>query len=69
MTTGEQPNHSHKGCPWCEHELRWCNLCDVFYCTRCGKEWVAKLSWFFTASPTSVKTNVMNGTITYHNHE
>ena len=23
----------------CVHELRHCPICDIVYCTKCGKEW------------------------------
>jgi len=28
-------NHSHV----CEHTLKYCGICDVVYCEKCGSEW------------------------------
>jgi hypothetical protein len=28
----------HEHCE-CKHELKHCPVCDVVYCTKCGKEW------------------------------
>ena len=28
--------HEHYGC---RHELKHCEICDVIYCEKCGKEW------------------------------
>ena len=32
MTT----KHDHHNC---EHQVRYCKVCDVAYCVKCGKEW------------------------------
>jgi hypothetical protein len=29
-------NHEHKTC---DHVLKYCEKCDVAYCTKCGEEW------------------------------
>jgi len=28
--------HEHHDC---EHQVKYCKVCDVAYCTKCGKEW------------------------------
>ncbi len=28
--------HEHKVC---EHELKYCSICKVVYCEKCGKQW------------------------------
>jgi hypothetical protein len=33
-------NHCH-----CEHDLKYCEKCDVVYCTKCGKEWTWCSTW------------------------
>jgi hypothetical protein len=58
--------HNHSGC---KHNcLNYCPICDIVYCSSCGKEWVAKLSWFFPYEVADVTYNT-NGTIKYHTHE
>lgn len=30
----------------CEHELKYCKLCDVAYCVKCNKEWKYYTQYF-----------------------
>lgn len=31
---------SHEHCHGeCQHELKYCAVCDVVYCSKCGREW------------------------------
>ena len=29
-------NHNHNHC---SHMVKYCQICDVAYCSKCGKEW------------------------------
>lgn len=43
--------HNHSTC--CEHEVKYCKVCDVCYCMKCGKEWkVYQYNWSWTGTPT-----------------
>lgn len=33
-------NHSH-----CNHDLKYCEKCDVCYCTKCDREWGGHTHW------------------------
>lgn len=35
--------HSH-----CDHEMAYCPICDVAYCTKCGREWGRRNTWYYT---------------------
>jgi len=37
ITTGTYQPHQHFH--MCEHNVKYCAVCDVAYCTMCGKEW------------------------------
>ena len=37
--------HNH-----CEHEVRYCEKCNVCYCTKCEKEW-KELTWTEEKTP------------------
>ena len=51
----------------CEHELKYCKICDVVYCEKCYKEWIMKIT--YVNYPTVyVGTNVSPYTITYTSH-
>ena len=30
----------------CEHELKYCKICDVVYCENCKKEWKYYIAWY-----------------------
>ena len=34
-------NHEH-----CNHKLAYCQICDVAYCEKCGKEWGSKYYYY-----------------------
>jgi len=56
--------HKHK---ICEHEIKYCNICDVAYCEKCGKQWYANNYWIsYTPSTYVGVTNPP--TITYSTH-
>ena len=66
-------NHSH----CCEHEVKYCKVCDVAYCVKCGKEWKYQHIWYYpyytwTSNPTiTVSTSdstIDSSTGTYHVH-
>lgn len=38
--------HNH-----CNHELKYCDHCDVVYCTKCSREWGNKVTYTFSTSP------------------
>ena len=37
-------NHNHKH-DHCLHVIKHCALCDLAYCTKCGKEWGGFTTW------------------------
>ena len=38
--------HEHEEC---EHQLKYCKVCDVVYCTKCKKEWgQSHYTWGYT---------------------
>ncbi len=58
--------HKHKVC---EHEIKYCNVCDIAYCEKCGKQWYA---YTITYTPYTTYVGTENPpTITYkanHTH-
>ena len=36
MGDGVMHNHVHS---CCDHDVKWCSLCQKVYCVKCGKEW------------------------------
>ncbi len=42
---GLHDHHNH-----CEHELKYCEKCDVVYCKKCSKEW--KTQTYYYTYPT-----------------
>lgn len=54
-------HHNHE----CDHELAYCNKCDVAYCKKCGKEWknttwIYPYNWVYTGSGTNTYTTYTN---------
>lgn len=43
-------NHSH-----CSHDLKYCDHCDVVYCTKCSREWGghyhSPYTWYYSGQP------------------
>jgi hypothetical protein len=52
----------------CDHLFQRCSICDIVFCTKCGKEWVAQLSWFFPYTVTYTTVNT-DGKVKHHQHE
>lgn len=48
----------------CKHELKYCEVCGVVYCTKCGKEWTEK--FVYTYPNYTITTSPPNSTWTYH---
>ncbi len=40
--------HKHEEQVKCEHELKYCDHCDVVYCTKCKKEWIGMIPNYLT---------------------
>ncbi len=38
-------NHNHYHV--CSHILNYCSICDIVYCSLCGKEWENYLSFSY----------------------
>lgn len=49
-------NHSH-----CLHDLKYCEVCDVVYCTKCDREWGGHVhlpyTWYYYGEPYRVTWN------------
>lgn len=57
--------HSH-----CQHDLKYCNHCDIVYCTKCGREWGQQHYHYSYTAPTYPWVWTYNGvpyTVTYTN--
>ena len=56
----------HKHC--CKHEsLRYCEVCQVVYCTKCGKEWREygyAYTYTYPTYPISTWTTTTGNTLT-----
>jgi hypothetical protein len=56
----------------CEHEVKYCKVCDVAYCVKCGKEWKEQSIWHY--APYGITPNVTyttgmsSGTSSGHAH-
>lgn len=52
----------------CEHEVRYCKICDVCYCVKCGREWPSSLNtWTYTVPNTTTWPSVsIYPTTCYH---
>jgi hypothetical protein len=65
-------NHNHNHC---SHDLKYCEKCDVCYCTRCDREWGGHThwTWYWGGTPYQVYTGVYTDntkySITYTNGE
>ena len=33
----------------CKHELKFCEVCEKVYCTKCGIEWIQDISSYIIA--------------------
>lgn len=58
----------------CNHDVKYCNRCDVCYCELCGKEWCYyKITYGSTyISPNYINTDYNKNlytTFTQHSHE
>ncbi len=56
----------------CNHELKYCKVCDVVYCEKCKTEWVKSLIWtqqpYITYAGDSTVVAPTNSLGTDHNH-
>lgn len=52
-------NHEHH----CHHEFRFCSVCDVVYCKKCGSEW--KRYWCWTTATKPLYSWNQSGTSLY----
>lgn len=68
--------HAHAVCQ-CDHELKYCQVCDVTYCVKCKREWGIYRTWFpyypqpTTApyySPYTISYDTNTLTLTGHQH-
>jgi len=56
--------HEHKEC---EHTLKYCEKCKVWYCTKCGKEFYEKANWYYTTCTNAIPDYVTTcGDMYYH---
>jgi hypothetical protein len=53
-------HYPHSHIHTCNHNLQYCAICDVVYCTICGKEWGTNYHWYPSWQP-------YGGTIAYTN--
>lgn len=52
--------HDHSKC--CDHDLKYCPVCDVAYCTKCGREWYGyKVTYSSTNAPEWVFPETTSG--------
>ena len=55
--------HNHCNCN-CKHEnLKWCPVCNVVYCEKCGEEWKQESPWTWTY-PSGTGTYIGTDTLT-----
>lgn len=56
-------NHSHSHCP---HDLKYCEHCDVVYCTKCDREWGGHqhYTWYYAGTPYRVTWGDVGYTLT-----
>lgn len=65
--------HEHSDC---EHELKYCKVCDVCWCKKCKREWGGSKYWYINTAPTYPPswtvttgwTSVYNSTAEEHRH-
>lgn len=63
-------NHNH-----CHHDLKYCEVCDVVYCTKCSWEWGRRFvaDWTYVPGRITWGTSGTSTTIdieaNVHNHE
>jgi len=60
-------NHSH-----CLHDLKYCEHCDVVYCTLCDREWGGHVhyqpyTWYWGGTPYTVRWEGGSYTLTAAN--
>jgi len=61
--------HEHKEC---EHEVKYCKICDVCYCEKCGKEWKKYYTYqhYYTPNIYTYKDDeTINVSFEDHTHE
>ena len=46
-------DHKHHAC---QHQLAYCQRCDVAYCALCGREWGGGANWTYTIGPNTTGT-------------
>lgn len=52
--------HTH-----CEHDLKFCEKCDVVFCKKCSQEWKTQpIEWYYPTYPAYYHTA---GTLTVSN--
>lgn len=59
-------NHSHSHC---SHDLKYCDHCDVVYCTKCDREWGGHVHyepyrWYYYGTPYTVRWDGISYTLT-----
>lgn len=57
--------HEHKEC---EHEIKYCKICDVCYCEKCNKQWSTYKVFYNQPSTTWIGDRTYPN-ISFHSHE
>ena len=56
--------HEHNNC---EHELKYCRVCDVVYCEKCRREWKKDGYTYFYPQTTWAYPQTTTGSYTISN--
>jgi len=67
MHTNGYHSHVHNHC---KHDIAYCQICDICYCEKCGREWGQKITYTTYAIEPYIYTWTYRGipyTVTYNN--
>lgn len=53
----------------CEHELKYCKICDTVYCEKCNKEWKTPIKYnvWYNSQPV-IGDGTINIPSVFNNH-
>lgn len=64
MHTNGYHSHTHNHC---NHDIAYCQICDICYCTKCNREWGRKVVYEYKYEPYIWTYQGVPYTVTFNN--